>query len=135
VLGDVSGRHTPDRWARLALELLDRHQGDYIVAEANNGGEMVAHTLHTVDPRARVKLVHASRGKQVRAEPCAAAYEHGDVSHVGSFGKLEDQLCGWEPGQGMSPDRLDALVWGWTELFPRTGFSAAAAIAAMSAPQ
>lgn len=131
LLGDRSGRYTPEGWARRAIALLEEVEGDYIVAEANQGGELVRHTLHVVDRSVRVKLVHASRGKQVRAEPCAAAYEKGDVSHVGSLPELEDQLCSWEPGSGRSPDRLDALVWGWSELFPRQGFSMSDALAAM----
>jgi len=131
VLGDRSGRYSPDGWARRAVALLEELEADYIVAEANNGGEMVKHTLHVVDRSVRVKLVHASRGKLTRAEPCAAAYERGTVSHVGSFPALEDQLCEWEPGSGRSPDRLDALVWAWSELFPRVGFAMADALAAM----
>ena len=77
---------------------------------------MVKHTLATVDSNAPVRLVHASRGKRTRAEPVAALYEQGRIHHVGAFNKLEDQLCSWVPGEGASPDRLDALVWGFTEL-------------------
>ena len=77
---------------------------------------MVSHTLRTVDADVPLKLVHASRGKRTRAEPVAALYEQGRISHVGAFNTLEDQLCSWVPGEGASPDRLDALVWALTEL-------------------
>lgn len=136
VLRDGSGRFSPERWARRALDMLEELDGDLIVAEGNNGGDLVAHTIRILEPRVRVKIVRASRGKERRAEPCAAAYEHGDVSHVGTMPELEDQLCSWEPGitRGWSPDRLDALVWAWSELFPsRAGFSASDAIRAMGA--
>ena len=77
---------------------------------------MVKHTLATVDDNVPIRLVHASRGKRTRAEPVAALYEQGKVHHVGAFNQLEDQLCSWVPGESASPDRLDALVWGATEL-------------------
>jgi phage terminase large subunit-like protein len=85
------------------------------VAEQNQGGDMVAHVLRTVDHTVPVKLVHASRGKRVRAEPIAALYEQGKVHHVGVLAELEQQLVEWTPESGDSPDRLDALVWGLTE--------------------
>ena len=77
---------------------------------------MVAHTLRTVDSNVPVKLVHASRGKRTRAEPIAAMYEQNRIHHVGFYADLEDQLCTWVPNDGHSPDRLDALVWGLTDL-------------------
>ena len=86
-----------------------------MVAEVNNGGEMVELTIRTVDPNVSYRAVHASRGKVIRAEPIAALYEQGRVVHVGSFPELEDELCQWEPGMA-SPDRLDALVWALTDL-------------------
>ena len=115
ILDDCSIRGTPVEWARAAIALFHRTKADRIVAEANQGGEMITHTLRTVDPTVPVRLVHASRGKQTRAEPVAALYEQGRVHHVGYFSTLEDQLCSWVPG-GPSPDRLDALVWALTEL-------------------
>ena len=115
ILDDCSIRGTPVEWARAAIALFHRTKADRIVAEANQGGEMITHTLRTVDPTVPVRLVHASRGKQTRAEPVAALYEQGRVHHVGYFATLEDQLCSWVPG-GPSPDRLDALVWALTEL-------------------
>jgi phage terminase large subunit-like protein len=92
-----------------------RHKADRIVAEVNNGGEMVAHTIKTIDASVPVKMVHASRGKQTRAEPISAIYEQGRGHHVGSFPKLEDEMCLWVPGMP-SPNRMDALVWTATEL-------------------
>ena len=77
---------------------------------------MIRHTLDTVDRNIPIRLVHASRGKRVRAEPIAALYEQNRVHHVGSFPELEDQLCSWVPDISNSPDRLDALVWALTEL-------------------
>ncbi len=115
VLDDCSMRGSPIDWARAAIALFHRTKADRIVAEANQGGEMITQTLRTVDPSVPVRLVHASRGKQTRAEPVAALYEQGRVHHVGFFPTLEDQLCSWVPGMD-SPDRLDALVWALTEL-------------------
>jgi phage terminase large subunit-like protein len=102
-----------------------RHRADRIVAEVNQGGEMVEHTVRTVDRNVAYKAVHASRGKQARAEPIAALYEQGKVHHVGAFPELEDQMCQWQPG-GDSPDRIDALVWALTEL---SGYGGPAVIA------
>jgi len=116
VLADRSGRYKPDEWARVAMRAFDEFKADRIVAEGNQGGDMVAHVLRTAWADAPIRIVHASRGKVARAEPVAALYEQGRVSHVGAFPLLEDQLTGWSPG-GPSPDRLDALVWALTELF------------------
>lgn len=115
VLGDESLRASPHVWASAAVKAYAAHHADRIIAEANNGGEMVEYTLRTVDENVPVKLVHASRGKQTRAEPVAALYEQGRVHHVGYFGDLEDQMCQWLPGES-SPDRMDALVWALTDL-------------------
>lgn len=117
VLDDLTGRYKPHEWAAVAVNAYRRHNADRIVAEVNNGGEMVEHTVRTVDRSVAYKSVHASRGKAIRAEPVAALYEQGRVHHVGSLASLEDQLCGWDPGaDARSPDRLDALVWALTEL-------------------
>jgi phage terminase large subunit-like protein len=116
VLDDCSMRGSPIDWARAAIALFHRSKADRIVAEANQGGDMVRHTLDTVERGIPVRLVHASRGKRVRAEPVAALYEQHRIHHVGMFGPLEDQLCSWVPGESDSPDRLDALVWALTEL-------------------
>jgi phage terminase large subunit-like protein len=115
VLGDASGRYSPDGWARAACSLADMVDADLIVAEANNGGDLVRAVLRTVDPHRKVVLVHASRGKRARAEPVAGLYEQGRIHHVGTWEVLEDQCCTWTPGEtAESPDRLDALVWGAT---------------------
>jgi phage terminase large subunit-like protein len=117
VLADWSGRYTPDGWASAAINLYSKLQADLIVGEVNNGGDMVEHTLRTVDSVIPYKAVHASRGKKARAEPVAALYEQGKGHHVGTFPELEDQLCSWEPlSNDPSPDRMDALVWAASEL-------------------
>ena len=117
VFADRSGRYSPANWAKNALRLYRVHGADRIVAEGNNGGEMVRHTIQTEWPNAPVTIVHASRGKRARAEPVAALYEQGRVSHVPGLSELEDQLVGWEPLSGLeSPDRLDAMVWALTDL-------------------
>jgi phage terminase large subunit-like protein len=115
LIADDSLQGSPKAWATAAVTAFHRHKANRIVAEANNGGEMVALTIETVDPSVRVKLVHASRGKHTRAEPIASIYEHGRGHHVGSFPALEDEMCLWTPGDA-SPNRMDAMVWGFTEL-------------------
>jgi len=117
VLADASGRYAPTEWARRAIAAYRTHEADRIVAEVNNGGEMVTATLRMIEPGAPVRTVHASRGKAVRAEPVAALYEQGRVSHVGPLAMLEDQMTTWDPGTSRkSPDRIDALVWALTDL-------------------
>jgi phage terminase large subunit-like protein len=117
VLADASGRYSPDTWARKAVEQFDSLQADRIVAEGNQGGDLVTHTIQSVRENCPVTIVHASRGKQARAEPIAALYEQNKISHVGTFSELEDQMATWEPlGDQPSPDRIDALVWALTEL-------------------
>lgn len=115
VLEDASLRGTPHAWASAAVTLYHKLRADRIVAEANQGGQMVEHTIHTVDASVPVTLVHASRGKTARAEPVAAIYEQGHAHHVGTFPQLEDQQATWTQGDA-SPDRLDALVWALTDL-------------------
>ena len=117
VLADASARLSPERWARRGVDLYEQYRADKIIAEQNYGGLMVEHTIKMVSPHTPVKLVVASRGKAVRAEPVVALYEQKRVHHVGVFQQLEDQLCQWVPGSGgPSPDRLDALVWAISEL-------------------
>lgn len=118
VLDDLSGRLTPADWARRAVLAYRDHKADRIVAEANNGGDLVSTVIGVEDPLAPVTLVHAARGKVTRAEPIAALYEQGRVSHVRPMPELEDQMCSYTgaPGED-SPDRMDALVWGLSELF------------------
>jgi phage terminase large subunit-like protein len=121
VLADASGRYAPADWAKTAIALYRAHSADRIVAEVNSGGEMVEATLRMVDPNVPFTSVRASRGKVVRAEPVAALYEQGRVHHVGTFAKLEDQMCSFTTDfdrsrAGYSPDRVDALVWALTDL-------------------
>jgi len=115
VLEDCTLRGSPSEWAKTAIAAYHRWQANGIIAENNQGGDMVRYTLETIDPAVPVKMVHASRGKMTRAEPVSSLYEQGRVHHVGMFAELEDQLCTWVPGED-SPDRLDALVWAFTEL-------------------
>lgn len=116
-LADLSVKALPAQWARVAVDAYHAHRADRIVAEANNGGEMVREVIRAVDPRVPVTLVHASRGKQTRAEPVATVYEQGRWFHVEPFPELEDQQCSFTgaPGED-SPDRMDAHVWGASEL-------------------
>lgn len=116
VLADLSRRGSPVEWATAAINAYHQHNADVIVAEANQGGDMVKHTLATVDRSVPVRLVRASRGKRTRAEPVASLYEQRQVHHVGFLATLEDQLCSWVPDISQSPDRLDALVWAMSEL-------------------
>jgi phage terminase large subunit-like protein len=117
VLDDLSLKGSPSEWARVAIAAYRSRRADRVVGEVNNGGDLVAGNIHGHDGSIPFRAVRASRGKYTRAEPVAALYEQGRVHHVGFFGALEDQLCGWTPQSGeKSPDRLDALVWGITEL-------------------
>ena len=118
VLEDGSGRMSPDEWARRAIDLYDRHSASRIIGERNNGGDLVGTVLKTASGGRTlpIRLVSASVGKYARAEPVAALYQQGRVFHVGSFPRLEDQLCTWEPGSSTSPDRMDALVWALSDL-------------------
>jgi phage terminase large subunit-like protein len=124
VLEDGTVRGSPEDWARKAVSLYRSWSADRIIAEKNQGGEMVESTLKAVDRSVPVKLVHASRGKVVRAEPISALYEQGRVHHVGRFDQLEDQMCMFSVDNirsisNGSPDRVDALVWGLTEIFDK----------------
>jgi len=116
VLADRSCRLGPDGWAQRAWAAYDEFKADRMVYESNQGGDMVAHTLRTVRRSGAIVGVHASRGKRTRAEPVAALYEQGRVTHCAPLDELEDQLVSWTPDSGDSPDRLDALVWGLTQL-------------------
>ena len=123
VLGDYTERLSPQGWASKAISLYHKWEADRIVAEKNQGGEMVRRTLEVEDETVPIKLVHASRGKMARAEPVSALYERGLVKHVrnpedgANLEELETQMRTWEPlGSIGSPDRLDALVWAVTNL-------------------
>ena len=116
VLEDLSGKYSPNEWSSLASSAVIRHGADCIVAEKNQGGEMVEAVIRQNDNRTRVKLVTATKGKYVRAEPTYSLYEQNKVFHVGNFPILESQMITFDPDKGKSPDRVDALVWGITEL-------------------
>lgn len=122
VVEDKSGRYSPDQWGKVAVDLFHKWDADRIVAEVNNGGDLVERLIRTVDHTVRFKSVHATRGKLVRAEPIAALYEQGKVHHVGVFPELESQMCTYTGERPKpSPDRLDALVWGLSELSKSRG--------------
>lgn len=123
ILEDGSGKFRPEDWASRAVSLYDKWDADRIVAEINQGGDMVEHTIRTVRDRIPYKAVRATRGKVIRAEPIASLYERGMVLHLEGLEELEDQMCTFTIGydrkaQGLSPDRLDAAVWAMTDLFP-----------------
>ena len=122
VLDDATLRGSPNDWARMAVACFDRYEGNCIVGEINNGGDMVAATVRAVRSTVPFKEVTASKGKWTRAEPVAALYEQGRISHVGTFAALEDAMVNFGPngmtGEG-EQDRVDALVWAFTELFPQ----------------
>ena len=121
VLDDLSDRMSADTWANVAINAFYKYNCDRIIAEVNNGGDLVERLIRTIDRNVPYKKVHASRGKLVRAEPISALYEQERVSHVGTFSKLEDQMCSFTLDSRSSPDRLDALVWGLTELSKSSG--------------
>ena len=123
VLGDYTDKLSPQGWASKAIELYHRYEADRIVAEVNQGGDLVKTTIHNIDDNVAYKAVRASRGKYARAEPVSALYERGLVKHVSNppdganLNELETQYRTWEPlGRVGSPDRLDAAVWALTEL-------------------
>jgi phage terminase large subunit-like protein len=125
VLADASTRGTPDKWGSRAVSLWRELQADSIVAEANQGGDMVRHVIHGIDPSVPVRLVHATRGKMIRAEPVSALYEQGRVHHCGMFPILEDQMCSYTGEKNEdSPDHLDAMVWSlWDLMIERKSHS------------
>ena len=121
VIEDLSGRYAPHEWAAVAVNAYRRHKADRIIAEKNNGGDMVETTIRMVSTNVSFKAVHASRGKVTRAEPISALYEQKKVHHLGTLTQLEDQMCAFTSDfdrsrSGYSPDRVDALVWALSEL-------------------
>lgn len=120
VLEDASGKYSPEKWASLAISLVEKHGADCIVAEKNQGGDMVESVLRATGSKVRIKLVTATKGKFIRAEPIYALYEQGKVFHVGHHPQLEQQMCVFTSDLKTSPDRVDALVWGLTELMLHT---------------
>jgi phage terminase large subunit-like protein len=114
-LEDCSLKASPLDWAAKAVAAYHRWQADAIVVETNQGGDMIATTIRTVDPTVRIREVHAMRGKALRAEPVVSLYEQNRITHCGVLRELEEQMASWVPPND-SPDRLDALVWALTEL-------------------
>lgn len=117
ILADLSRQATPEGWASAAVAAYREAKADRIVAEVNNGGDMVEAVIRAVDRNVPVRKVTATRGKAIRAEPVAALYEQGRIHHVGHLGALEDQMVQWQPDDpsAKSPDRMDAMVWAITE--------------------
>jgi len=116
ILEDLSGKYSPNEWAIIAVKAVERWSADCIVAEKNQGGDMVESVLRSQGAKHRVKLVTATKGKYVRAEPIYSLYEQNKIHHVGNFPILESQMVTFDPEKGKSPDRADALVWGLTNL-------------------
>ncbi|GMR21493.1 MAG: phage terminase large subunit [Gammaproteobacteria bacterium] len=120
LLEDLTVKAGPGTWGKVATDAYERHEADVIVGEGNYGGAMVEFTIKVSAPRANFKMVHASRGKAVRAEPFSALYEQGKVRHVGYFMDLEDELVAFSTAGYLgedSPNRADALIWALSELF------------------
>ena len=126
VLSDASMQGSPLEWAQAVCAKYQKHKADRVVAEVNNGGDLIVANLRRVAPEVSCKNVHAVRGKFVRAEPIAALYEQGKVHHAGSFVELEEQMCSYNPATAKkSPDRMDALVWALTELSEKSSLAQA----------
>jgi phage terminase large subunit-like protein len=122
VLEDATMKGTPAEWAKKVVELYHKHDVDRIIGEANNGGDLIEHTLRTEDAYIAYEKIHASRGKAIRAEPISALYEQRRISHVGQLAKLEDEMITFDPlgiVNQKSPNRMDALVIALSALFGR----------------
>lgn len=123
VLEDLSGKYSPSQWAAVAVKAFERWNADCIVAEKNMGGDMVESVLRSQNTTARIKLVNATKGKYVRAEPIYSLYEQNKIYHIGQFPILENQMITFDPDKGKSPDRVDAMVWAFTELLLGSKFT------------
>lgn len=123
VLEDKTGRYSPNEWAQMTVDAYRKWKADAVVAEVNNGGDLVESNIRNLGNEINVVQVRASRGKHLRAEPVAALYEQGRVHHVGTLAALEDQMCSWDPSldDQESPDRVDSLVWALTDLIVGPG--------------
>jgi phage terminase large subunit-like protein len=122
VLEDLSGKFSPNEWGMVAVKSFERWGADCIVAEKNQGGDMVESVLRASGAKHRVKLVTATKGKYVRAEPIYSLYEQSKIYHFGLFPILESQMISFDPEKGKSPDRVDAMVWGFTDLMLGSNF-------------
>jgi phage terminase large subunit-like protein len=117
-LDDASGKYHPNDWGKKVVQKFHEFQADRVVAEVNQGGDLVSEMIKSFDRYIPYSAVHASRGKITRAEPIAALYEQGRIYHVRPFPELEDQMCQYSPEtKRKSPDRMDAMVWCAAELF------------------
>ena len=116
VIADYSFKGSPNEWAQKAVAVFRDHKADSILVEVNQGGDMVSAVLRQVDMSLPIQEVRAHVGKKLRAEPVAAMYEQGRIKHVGNFDKLEEQMTLWTPDSADSPDRLDAMVQGFSSL-------------------
>lgn len=121
VLEDLSGRYSAEKWGRIAINAFYDWDANYIIAETNNGGDLVERLIKNIDANIPYRSVRATRGKILRAEPIQALYERDKVFHVGIYRQLEEQMCSYTGETNTSPDRLDALVWGLTELSKSSG--------------
>lgn len=122
VFEDISGKYSAEEWGRIAVNAYYRYEATSIVAEVNNGGDLVGNVIKNIDINVPYKQVRATRGKILRAEPVAALYEQHRVHHVGAFKELEDQMCNYSPiNKSSSPDRLDAMVWAISQLSDEPG--------------
>jgi phage terminase large subunit-like protein len=117
ILEDQTGIYSPNDWGRCAIGLYHKWRADRIVAEVNQGGDMVKTIIRNIDNTCATKDVHATKGKVTRAEPVVALYEQNRIKHYGSLPKLEDEMTQWDANASMpSPNRIDAMVWGITDL-------------------
>jgi len=123
VLEDLSGKYSPSQWGSIAVKARERWNADCIVAEKNQGGDMVESVIRSAGEKQRIKLVTATKGKYIRAEPVYSLYEQGKIFHIGQFPLLESQMITFDPDKGKSPDRCDALVWAFTELMLGSTFN------------
>ncbi len=121
VIDDISGIYTPDQWARKAIQAVYEYDANHLVAEVNQGGDLVERLIRSIDPTCPYRAVRATRGKMLRAEPVSALYEQKKVHHIGYLPELEQQMVSYTGETNTSPDRLDALVWGLTELSKSRG--------------
>ena len=123
VLEDLSGKYSPNQWGAIAVKAREKWNADCIVAEKNQGGDMVEAVIRSAGEKQRIKLVTATKGKYVRAEPIYSLYEQSKIYHIGQFPLLEAQMITFDPEKGKSPDRCDALVWAFTELMLGSTFN------------
>jgi phage terminase large subunit-like protein len=135
VLEDATVHASPEQWARRVARAYRRWAADCVVVEVNQGGEMVPAVLSAAQVNLPIRTVNASRGKMTRAEPVAALYEQGRVRHVGALVAVEDECCTWVPGVAGSPDRMDALVWGLSDLMLGAGPASAPILLRRESPR